>query len=69
MKTDLRENGINEMLNKMYNEEFSKVHFTGSKKKIEMLQDDTRYMEIVDEGAKLKIGHYQISLLLKYCPT
>ena len=64
-KTDLRETGINEMLNKMYNEEFAKVHFTRSKKKIEMLQDDTRYMEIVDEGAKLKIGHYQISLLLK----
>ena len=48
----------------MYNEEFPEVSVTGSKKK-EMSQQDMRFMEILDEGKKLKDGHYQIPLLLK----
>ena len=65
MKTDVRETGINEILDKMYNEEFAEVSFTGSKKKREMLQHDMRFMKILDEGAKLKDGHYQIPLSFK----
>ena len=33
VKTDVRESGIKEVLDKMYNEEFTEVSFTGSKKK------------------------------------
>ena len=33
MKTDVRETGFKEILDKMYNEEFAEVSFTGSKKK------------------------------------
>ena len=38
VKTDVRKIGIKEILNKMYNEEFAEVSFTGSKKKREMSQ-------------------------------
>ena len=33
VKTDVRETGIKEILDKMYNEEFAEVSFTGSSKK------------------------------------
>ena len=42
----------------MYNEEFAEVSFTRSKKKRETLQQDMRFIEIMDEGTKLKDGHY-----------
>ena len=42
----------------MYNEEFTEVRFTGSKKKREMPQHYMRFMEILDEGTKLKDGHF-----------
>ena len=64
LKPDVRETGIKEILDKMYNEEFAEFSFTGSKKK-EMSQQDMRFMEILDEGTKLKDGHYQIPLLFK----
>ena len=41
----------------MYNEELTEVSFTGSKKKREMSQRDMRFMEILNEGTKLKGGH------------
>ena len=45
-KTDVRETGIKETLDKiMYNEEFADVSFTGSKKK-EMPQQNMKFMEI-----------------------
>ena len=62
MKTDARETGIKEILDKMYIEEFADVSFTGSKKKREMLQQDMRFMKILDEGTTLKDWHYQIPL-------
>ena len=62
VKTDVRETGIKEIIDKMYNEEFAEVRFTGSKKKREMSQQDMRFMEILDEGTKLKDGYYQIPL-------
>ena len=64
VKTDVRETGIKEILDKMYNKEFAEVSFTGSKKK-EMSQQDMKFMEILDEGTKLKDGHYQIPLPIK----
>ena len=64
VKTDVRETGIKEILDKMCNEEFADVSFTGSKKK-EMLQHDMKFMEILGEGTKLKDGHYQIPLPFK----
>ena len=45
VKTDVRETGIKEILDKMYSEEFARVSLTGSTKK-EMLQQDIRFMEI-----------------------
>ena len=65
VKTDLRETGITEILDKMCNEELAEVSFTGSKKKTEMLQQDMRLMEILDKVTKLKDGHYQIPLPFK----
>ena len=56
--TDVRETAIKKILDKMYNEEFTKVSFPGSKKKREMSQHDMRFMEIPGEGTKLKDGHY-----------
>ena len=50
----VREIGIQEILDKTYNEEFAEVSFTRSKKKREMLQQDMRFMKILDEGTKLK---------------
>ena len=61
----VRETGIQEILDKMYNEEFAEVSFTGSKKKRKMLSRDKRFMETLDEGTKLKDGHYQIPLPFK----
>ena len=52
VKADVRETGIEEMLDKIYNEEFAKVSFTGSKKKREMSQQDMRFMKILDDGTK-----------------
>ena len=49
-------------MDKMYNEEFADVSFTGSKKKREMSQQDMRFMKILNKGTKFKDGHYQISL-------
>ena len=65
VKTDVRETRIKVILNKMYNEEFAEVSLNGSKKKREMLQQDMRFLEILDEETKLKNGHYQIPLLFK----
>ena len=62
VKTDIRENGIKEILDKMCNEEFAEVSFTRSKKKREMSQQDMRFMKILDARTKLKDGHYQIPL-------
>ena len=62
VKTDVREIGIQEILDKTYNEEFAEVSFTRSKKKREMLQQDMRFMKILDEGTKLKDRYYQIPL-------
>ena len=42
--TDIRETDIKEILDKMYNEEFPEVSFTGSKKK-EISQQDMRFYE------------------------
>ena len=52
--TDVRETAIKEILDKMYNEEFTKVSFPGSKKKREMSQQNMNFMEILGEGTKLK---------------
>ena len=60
VKTDVRETGIKEIYDHMYNEEFAEVSFTGSKKKREMSQQDMRFMKILDAGTKLK--HYQTQL-------
>ena len=65
MKTDVRETDIKEILDKICNEEFSQVIFTGSKKKREMSHQDMRFMKILNEGTKLKSGHYQITLPLR----
>ena len=65
VKTDVRETRIKVILNKMYNEEFAEVSLNGSKKKREMLQQDMRFLEILDEETELKNGHYQIPLLFK----
>ena len=62
VKTDVREIYIQEILDKTYNEQFAEVSFTRSKKKREMLQQDMRFMKILDEGTKLKDRHYQIPL-------
>ena len=62
VKADVRETGIKEILDKMYNEEFAEVSFTGSKKKREMSQQDVSFMKILDKGTKFKDGHYQIPL-------
>ena len=64
-KTNVRESDIKEILDEMYNEEFAEVSFTGSKKKRKMLSRDKRFMETLDEGTKLKDGHYQIPLPFK----
>ena len=65
VKTDVRETGIKKILDKMCNEEFAEVCFTGSKKKKEMSQQDMRFMEILDEGAKLKEGHLSDSIAVQ----
>ena len=65
VKTNVRESDIKEILDEMYNEEFAEVSFTGSKKKRKMLSRDKRFMETLDEGTKLKDGHYQIPLPFK----
>ena len=65
VKTDVRQTGFKEILDKMYNEEFAEISFTGSKKKREMLLQDMTFMKILDEGTKLKDGHYQIPLPFK----
>ena len=65
VKTNVRESDIKEILDEMYNEEFAGVSFTGSKKKRKMLSRDKRFMETLDEGTKLKDGHYQIPLPFK----
>ena len=62
LKTDVREAGIKEILDKMYNKELAEVTFSGNEKKREMSQQDMRFMGIQDEGTKLKDGHYQIPL-------
>ena len=64
VKTGVRETGIKEILDKIYNEEFAEVSFPGSKKK-EISQQDMKFMEILDEGTKLQDGHYQIPLTFK----
>ena len=61
-KASLSSDDIKEILDKMYNEEFEEVSFTGRKKKKEMSQQDMRFMEILNEKTKLKDGYYQIPL-------
>ena len=65
VKTYVRETGIKEILDNMYNDEFEEVSSNESKKKREMSQQDMRFMEILDEGIKLKDGHYHIPFPFK----
>ena len=65
VKTYVRETGIKEILDNMYNDEFEEVTSNESKKKREMSQQDMRFMEILDEGIKLKDGHYHIPFPFK----
>ena len=53
---------VPDMLQKIYNPDFTECHHMANKEMVETLQEDKSFFEILEKGAKLVIGHYEILL-------
>ena len=64
-KREVKENDITDMLQKMYIHEFTESQHKVSRENDGMSQEDLKFMEILDNGARLIDGHYEIPLPLR----
>ena len=60
-KKEVKENIVTEMLKKMCNHEFTESQHKLSRDNDGMLQEDLKFMQVLDNGTRLIDGHYEIS--------
>ena len=64
-KTIVEDNDVRDMLTRLYNLEFMETGLTDRKSETSMSREDHKFMEILQEGTKLRNGHYQVPLPFK----
>ena len=63
-KKEEKENEVTEMLQKMYNHEFTESQNKLNRENDGMSQEDLKFMQVLDNGTRLIDGHYEIPLPL-----
>ena len=64
-KTIVENNDVRDMLTRLYNLEFMETGLTDRKSETSMSREDHKFMKILQEGTKLRNGHYQVPLPFK----
>ena len=64
-KTIVEDNDVRDMLTRLYNLEFMETGLTDRKSETSMSREDHKFMKILQEGTKLRNGHFQVSLPFK----
>ena len=64
LKKEVKENDIRDMLQKTCNHEFTESQHKVNRENDGMLQEDLKFMQVLDNGARLINGHYEIPLAL-----
>ena len=64
-KPSVEENDVRDMLTSLYNLEFIETGRTERKLETSMSREDHKFMKFLQEGTKLKNGHYQFPLPFK----
>ena len=65
-KTSVEENDVREMLTRLYNLEFMKTGPTDRKLETSMSREDHKFITVLQEGTKLRNGHYQVPFPFKH---
>ena len=60
-KKEVKENIVTETLKKMCNHKFTESQHKLSRDNDGMLQEDLKFMQVLDNGTRLIDGHYEIS--------
>ena len=60
VKKEVKENDLPEMLQQMYNHEFTECQHLVNKDLANMSQEDLKFIEILKNGTELVGGHYQV---------
>ena len=64
-KTTVEDNDVRDMLARLYNLEFMETGLADRKSETSMSREDHKFMKILQEGTKLRNGHYQVPLPFK----
>ena len=62
VKKEMKENDLPDMLQQMYNHEFTECQHLVNKDLANMSQEDLKFIEIHKNGTELVGGHYQVPL-------
>ena len=62
MENKVHNNEAPNMLKKIYNQDFTESQHNANKEMVGTSQKDKRFLRILEEGAKLVDGHYEILL-------
>ena len=60
MKKEVKERDAPEMVKQIHNHDFTEFLYVVDKKVALMSQEDKKFFHILDEGTRLKGGHYEI---------
>ena len=58
----MKERDIKRMLYKICNQEFTEGTYIKNQGKVQISQEDRKFLKILEDGAKMKDGHYQSPL-------
>ena len=58
VENQVHDNEVPDMLKKIYNHDFTESHHMANKEMLGASQEDKRFLQILEEGAKLVNGHY-----------
>ena len=62
VKKDVKENDLSDMLQQMYNHEYTEHQHLVNKDLVDISQEDLKFIEILKNGTELLGGHYQVPL-------
>ena len=62
MENKLHDSEVPDLLKKIYNHDFTESHHMANKEMIGESQEDKKFLQILEEGAKLVSGHQEIPL-------
>ena len=65
LKKEVKENDVTEMLQKIYNYEFTESQHKLSRENHRIPQEDLKFMEVLDNGTRLIDGHYEVPFPLR----